>query len=327
MNWYNKLTDKFGFAIPLVVQGGMVTVSMIALSTGPLTAVGYVSLGIAAVIFAPRAFEKGIYEKSYTRKSIYFVNYALLAFYSIFIGISFSLAGTLKLNEISGINITVDNDPVLQDIEDRLSVALNVLEGQKAEFGQSSRESTVGSAQGGMRGSESDLRKIQNEKKERLDEIESGKATQQARRNAAKLSADDIFQAIPNAWSSGRRIQVLFWMCLIFGIELMIINALATATPAGPTRRKREPKPAQLTGKQISAWLDVEFYGFENGKTTKILPKSTFAEFKNRRKEQFNPKLFDTLVSRARECGVIDEYDKILVTDKSRAAALIAGKS
>ncbi len=131
MNWYNKLTDKFGFTIPLIVQGGMVTVSMLALSSGPLTAVGYVSLGIAAVIFAPRAFEKGIYEKSYIRKSIYFVNYGLLAFYSIFIGISFSLAGTLKLNEISGINITIDNDPVLKALRVRSwSLALNLIVNQ-----------------------------------------------------------------------------------------------------------------------------------------------------------------------------------------------------
>ncbi len=350
MNWYNKLTDKFGFTIPLIVQGGMVTVSMLALSTGALTAVGYVSLGIAAVIFAPRAFEKGIYEKSYIRKSIYFFNYALLAFYSIFIGISFSLAGTLKLNEISGMNITVDNDPVLHSLEGALLELGSEFESESIEFSQSSRESTIQGIQSRQEQSKNEIIEYRNKIDRRIADITSGKATRRARAAAATMTADDIFESIPVAWRTGRRIQVLFWMCLIFGIELMIINALAMpgkrtrtrrkiekepiakkprakkAAPKKPRTKKPTPKSADtsaVTQKAIHNWLKVGFYGLESGRSAKTLAKKTCEEFQQKMGGTFDGAQFDRIEELARKAQVIDNDNNILVADKATAAGLM----
>ncbi len=347
---YNTLTDRYGFIVPLVVQGGMVVVSMLALASSTLVGIGYVLLGIAAVAFAPRAFEKGIHEKSYIRKSIYFVNYGLLAFYSIFIGISFSLAGTLKLNEISGINITVDNDPVLHSLEGALLELGSESESESIEFSQSSRESTIQGIQSRQEQSKNEIIEYRNKIDQRIADITDGHATRQARSTAATMTADDIFKSVPVAWRTGRRIQVLFWMCLIFGIELMIINALAMPGSTLRTRKKIEKEPitkkprakkaapkkprmknptqkkpdtSAVTQKAIHNWLKVGFYGLESGRSAKTLAKKTCEEFQLKMGGTFDGEQFDKIEELARKAQVIDKDNNILVADKATAAGLM----
>ncbi len=350
MNWYNKLTDKFGFTIPLVVQGGMVTVSMLALSTGPLTAVGYVSLGIAAVIFAPRAFEKGIHESSYIRKSIYFVNWILLAFFSVYIGISFAVAGTLKLNELSTVNITQDNDVILTEYRQVLADVQAQRASKAEEFAGSARESTIGNIQGEQARLSQKADQYQQLIIERTAAIASGQAARDARKQLTAMTADDIFKSIPTAWNSGRRIQVVFWACLIVGIELMIINALAMPGSTTRTRKKVEKEPiakkprakksapkkpraksstpkntdtSAVTQKAIHNWLKVGFYGLETGKSAKTLAKKTCEEFQQKMGGTFNGEQFDKIEELARKAQVIDKDNNILVADKATAAGLM----
>ncbi len=321
---YNTLTDRYGFIIPLIVQGGMVVVSMLALASGTLVGIGYVLLGIAAVAFAPRAFEKGIHESSYIRKSIYFFNWVLLAFFSVYIGISFAVAGTLKLNELSTVNITQDNDVILTEYRQVMADVQAQRASKADEFADSARESTIGNIQGEQARLSQKADRYQQLIIERTAAIASGQAARDARKQLTAMTADDIFESIPIAWRTGRRIQVIFWSCLIVGIELMIINALAMP---GKTRRKRKKAvvedPGAVTSNAIQNWLTVGFYGLEAGKTAKTLPMETCREFQQKMGGTFDGLLFDKIEGLARKAQVIDKDNNILVADKATAAGLM----
>ncbi len=327
MESYNTLTDRYGFIVPLIVQCGMVIVSMLALASSPLVGIGYVLLGIAAVLFAPRAFEKGIRESSYIRKFIYFFNWMLLAFFSVYIGISFAVAGTLKLNELSGINITEENDSTLIEYRRILSDTVAELKAKGIEFADSARESTVGNIQEEQSKLAQKADHYDTEITKRLDYIQSGKAARDARKQLTAMTADDIFKSVPIAWRTGRRIQVIFWTCLIVGIELMIINALAM--PVKPTRKRKKAvkavveDPGAVTSKAIQNWLEVGFHGLETGKSAKTLPKETCEEFQQKMGGTFDAAQFDKLEQLARKAKVIDEDNNILVADKATAAGLM----
>lgn len=324
---YNTLTDRYGFIIPLVVQGGMVVVSMLALASGTLVGIGYVLLGIAAVAFAPRAFEKGIHESSYIRKSIYFVNWVLLAFFSVYIGISFAVAGTLKLNELSTVNITQDNDVILIEYRQVMADVQAQRASKAEEFAGSARESTIGNIQGEQARLSQKADQYQQLIIERTAAIASGQAERDARKQLTAMTADDIFKSVPIAWRTGRRIQVIFWTCLIVGIELMIINALAM--PVKPTRKRKKAvkavveAPGAVTSKAIQNWLKVGFYGLETGKSAKSLPKETCQAFQKKMGGTFDAAQFDKLEQLARKAQVIDKDNNILVADKATAAGLM----
>jgi hypothetical protein len=252
---YDKFTDAFGFIVPLTVQIGMVTVSLIGIALNPLLAVGYSGLGIGAVLFAPRAFKKGMIatmNREIFDAIRYFVNWALLSGFSIFIGISFSLAGTASQTEVSDIVITIESDSqpggLLYELEQDKKASEALIPGMKDEFDQSINLETTMSIQNRMDANDQEIRRIQSEIESRRNSIISGEATRQARSLVQSTGSESVFRAIPDAVSGGKTIPLIFWSVLMIGTELMIINSLTIRSQA---RERPQTGLSQEAGKLV----------------------------------------------------------------------------
>lgn len=218
-----SLIDKYGFFIAILVQIGMVTVSMIGLAPNTYTMVGYIGLGVAAVLFAPRSFQKYLE----TKEKRYFINWALFAVFTVFIGISFALAGTVQQNEVSMVEINIETDAALSAYESDLSRAYELSEQLKDEYDQTRGADQLNLIQQRQINNDAEILRLQQKIESRRDYILSGEATQDARTQAGQIASDTVFTAIINSFNSGVRIvQLLFWAILMIGTELMVINAL-----------------------------------------------------------------------------------------------------
>jgi len=219
---FNQFLDSFGLGMALVVQTGVMVVSMLRLSPGPLEAVGFVMSGIAIVMFAPRAFSKFVG----TKKPRYLINYVMLEAVTLFFGWSFLLSSTLAQVENYDIVVTVDNDVVLQELYIQREALQDSLIAKRAEFEISVRPETVQAIQREQALIEEDLRVLNENLANRLQQINRGEVTQEMRQAQSGRSADTVFIAITEAWTSKRRVQVIVWFLFVGSISLMIINSL-----------------------------------------------------------------------------------------------------
>jgi hypothetical protein len=234
-----KLIDRYSLAIALTVQLGMVSVSMIALAPNVLTAAGYTGLGVAAVLFAPRSFQKYLD----THRPRYIINYALFAAFTVFIGISFALAGTSAQADTVGVNITLSNDEALAQYESDLESAIALREQLKDEYDQTRGADLLDNIQRRQIANDDEIIRLQRKIEDRRDFILSGEATEKARESLQQVSSDSVFTAIAAALP-GRWIQLIFWAVLMVGAELMIINSLQEKreAPAPQQAQTIEPK-------------------------------------------------------------------------------------
>lgn len=219
---FNRVLDISGLSIAIVVQIGVMVVSMLRLAPGPLEAVGFVLSGIAIVLFAPRAFSK----YTTTKRPRYIINYIMLESVTLFFGWSFLVSGTVAQSESYAIEITIDNDIVLQELYSQRELARSRLEDKREEFNQSAREETIRSIQAEQELIQQEIRDLNSLVSSRIEFISSGNASRDARQAQSGQAADIIFTAIPEAATSGRLIQVIVWFMFVGSISLMIINSL-----------------------------------------------------------------------------------------------------
>jgi hypothetical protein len=223
---YDRFTDAFGFIVPLVVQLVMVGLSLFKIAPIFITGIGYIGLGANAVFFAPRAFKKARNVIKKFDKFRFGFNWFLFAIVSIFIGISFALAGTTSQSNVSEIIVTLDNDPLYAELKSDKKAAEDKIPPIQYEFEQSGILETTLAIQARLDNAENEVLRIQREIEKRRDEISSGEATRQARQLLRNTASDDVFYAIPNAIQDGRIIQLIFWAVLMIGTELAIINSI-----------------------------------------------------------------------------------------------------
>lgn len=236
-----RILDWSGLIIVIIVQIGVMTVSMMRIAPGPLETIGLVISGIAIVLFAPRAFAKFVVY----RKPRYIINYIMLELVTLFFGWSFVLSATFAQTDSFAIDITPQNDVVLLEYYDQRDRIEQQLVQRREEFDQSVRAETIQNIQNEQQQLQEELRSINSIIQIRLQAIADGTVTQQARERASRLSAEQIFQAIPNAIEEGRHIQVVVWFIFTGSISLMIINALADEVAVQIPKKKRR-----------TGWLD-----------------------------------------------------------------------
>lgn len=236
----NDILDRAGLIIAIAVQIGVMVVSMLRLAPSPLEAVGFVLSGIAIVIFAPRAFSKWMT----TRRPRYIINYIMLELTSLFFGWSFLVSGTIAQTESFAIQITAENDVVLEEFYLQRDLARARLDEKQEEFNISVREETIRAIQAEQELIQNEIRDLNQLIAQRLDALNRGEITDEIRRAQRGQDADRIFEAIPEAIASGRYVQVVVWFLFVGSISLMIINSLREETPV----KKKSAEETRMAG-------------------------------------------------------------------------------
>lgn len=218
----NRFLDGTGLFIAIVVQLAVMTVSLLKLAPSSFEAIGFVTSGVAIVLFAPRAFSKWMT----TKKWRYLINYIMLEFVTLFFGWSFMLTGTVLQMQNLDIVVTEASDTILTELLLQRDVVEEKWQQKLVEFESATRESTVANIQEEQAAIQNELRNLNARIIDRKEYIASGQATKDARQVADIQSADKIFSSIPDALAKGKWVHVIVWFMFVGSISLMIINTL-----------------------------------------------------------------------------------------------------
>jgi len=228
----NYVLDSLGLLIALGVELFITIVSLTSLVILLYEKMAFAGIGLVVVLFGVRAWMKG---KQWYNRTVWF-SFALVA---IFFNVSFALVSTENQAMTQGIEINESNDPTITRLQENRSQALIRRDEINAQYDQAVRAETVDNILAQQTANEENIIQLDRAILDRMIEIESGRATDQARTRASGLTADQIFNAIPEAWINGRYIPLVLFLVLFIGLETTIITAvmneiMSPVVPAPP---------------------------------------------------------------------------------------------
>ena len=136
--------------------------------------------------------------------------------------------------------------------------------------------------------------------------------------NATKntLTAEDIFNAIPNAIKERRIIPLIVWFMVFLGVQLVVATSIdikeertaeKPSEPVAPVEVKLKPSlPNNISLEDVKTWVHGSYYHITNQGSNLILSMENFF----RLLPNFSMNKYPVIRNIAEQNGVIDKFPK-----------------
>ena len=242
----NNIIDFLGIIIPLVVDLVMNIVSFSILAPDFLSRIAFIALAIMIVVFVPRAWSKR-----------QFISYAIFVSVVVFADWSFTLATTgEKINTTAA----VTRDVELERLRGNIDKTELKIEDLHKQYYEANKRETLQELNAQIQFEQNRLQKLEADYEARLKHTE-----QNATKNT--LTAEDIFNAIPNAIKERRIIPLVVWFLVFLGVQLVVATSIdikeertaeKPSEPATPVEVKLQPNERTVV------WTDIKAYMQDN---------------------------------------------------------------
>lgn len=209
-----KIFDVLALVVALAVDLSLNIVAMVAISPGPWEATAFIAVAFLVVVFGVRAWIKG-------NRFLW----AIFAISALFFDVSFILAATDSQTKAVEIIQESEEDPELIRLRNQIKIYNDQLIDLQNQYNDAMQRDTMDSLERQMDQVRSDKRDSENKYDFRLENIESGSLAEKQTQTKAKISASSVFNAIPNAVSSSRFIELFVFLMLFSGLQITIITA------------------------------------------------------------------------------------------------------
>lgn len=293
----NNIIDFLGIIIPLVVDLVMNIVSFSILAPDFLSRIAFVALAVMIVIFVPRSWSKR-----------QFLSYAIFVSVVVFADWSFTLATTTETTSTTAI---IAQDTELERLRGNLEATERKIENLHKQYYEANKRETLQELNAQIQFEQNRLNKLEADYEARLHKTE-----QQASKN--KLSAEDIFMAIPNAIKHKKIIPLIVWFLVFLGTQLVVATSIDIHENSNtePIEVKLSPKlPDNITLEDVKQWIHGSYYHITNQGSNLILSMENFF----RLLPNFNINKYSAIRSIAEQNGVIDKYGHALIIDEEAA--------
>lgn len=307
----NNIIDFLGIIIPLVVDLVMNIVSFSILAPDFLSRIAFVALAIMIVIFVPRSWSKR-----------QFLSYAIFVSVVVFADWSFTLATTT--DTAPSTTAIVQEDTELERLRGNLEATERKIENLHKQYYEANKRETLQELNAQIQFEQNRLQKLEADYEARLHKTE-----QQASKN--KLSAEDIFMAIPNAIKHKKIIPLIIWFLVFLGTQLVVATSIdiheehkadednKNNTPAEP--RTNILQKYNITTEDVKKWVHGSYYHITNQGSNLILSMENFLHLL----PDFNMNKYSLIKNIAEQNNVIDKYGHALIIDEAEAVKKIIG--
>ena len=309
----NNIIDFLGIIIPLIVDLVMNVISFSILAPDFISRIAFVALAIMIVIFVPRSWSKR-----------QFISYAIFVSVVVFADWSFTLATTTESAENTA-SAVIAQDAELERLRSMLEKTELKIEDLHRQYSEAAKRETLQELNAQIEFEQKRLEKIETEYNTRLHKTEAKAAK-------TKLTAEDIFNAIPSAIKHKRIIPLIVWLLVFLGVQLVVATSIDIKETSAPARRQPHPRPAVtparsprlmlidgVTLEDIKKWVHASYYHITNQGSNLILsPENFFKLLPN-----FDLHKYDNIRSVAVQNGVIDKYGHALIIDEAEAVRKI----
>ena len=254
--WLTSLIDSYSLSIALVVELAITMISFWIIAPGIIEGIGFVLIATIVVLFAVRSWMKAMVTvgiEKWVGRSLW-VAFAVVA---LFFNLSFALASTDVQTLTAEVQVSIEEDSALARLDERLDRARERRQTLDKQYDEAVRATTVASLLSQIDAVDAQIAGLEAQINTRELEILSGEATRQARTTSQKLTAERIFNAIPNATSNERWVELIIFFFIFFGLELTIVMAVTDQNTA-ITKRKQGSVSSREESKIISKLAAVE---------------------------------------------------------------------
>src|SRR5574344_360005 len=301
----NHAIELGGILIPLAVDLTLCSICFASQAPDLLTRVAFVAIGIMIVLFI---------FLSWSRR--FFVPWFIFVVVTVFFDYSFTLE-TTRLQSQEVMVQTAITDPELLRLQSLIDGSDTTLANLHDQYNKAMKRDTLDEINEQIKTENEKLTKYNADYKNRALIVEKDS-------KKAKISANDIINAIPRAWKDGRYIALVIWALIFIGVQLIVITSIDNKKIAEPVeikmstrRRKNIPEPLQED--DVSRFVKLNWYSPDTGTTSNIMQKDSFLDMIKTRGETFSKSTYNRIVSTAKKKKVIDNDGKILELNQTLA--------
>ena len=302
----NNIIDFLGIIIPLIVDLVMNIVSFSILAPDFLSRIAFIALAIMIVVFVPRAWSKR-----------QFISYAIFVSVVVFADWSFTLATTgEKINTTAAIT----QDAELERLRGNIDKTELKIEDLHKQYYEANKRDTLAELNAQIQFEQNRLQKLEADYEARLKHTE-----QNATKNT--LTAEDIFNAIPNAIKERRIIPLVVWFLVFLGVQLVVATSIdikeehKSAQSEPVEVQLKQTLPNNITLEDVKQWVHGSYYHITNQGSNLILSMENFF----RLLPNFSMNKYPVIRNIAEQNGVIDKFGHALIIDENEAVKKIVG--
>ena len=302
----NNIIDFLGIIIPLIVDLVMNIVSFSILAPDFLSRIAFIALAIMIVVFVPRAWSKR-----------QFISYAIFVSVVVFADWSFTLATTgEKINTTAAIT----QDAELERLRGNIDKTELKIEDLHKQYYEANKRDTLAELNAQIQFEQNRLQKLEADYEARLKHTE-----QNATKNT--LTAEDIFNAIPNAIKERRIIPLVVWFLVFLGVQLVVATSIdikeehKSAQSEPVEVQLKQTLPNNITLEDVKSWVHGSYYHITNQGSNLILSMENFF----RLLPNFSMNKYPVIRNIAEQNGVIDKFGHALIIDETEAVKKIVG--
>lgn len=204
-NRAKKYIDVAGIIIALVVDITINFICFWTLAPDLLTKVAFVCIGIMTVLFVFRSWAKG-------QKLPWFVFVSVVFFFDY----SFALVTTKAQNE----RISVYEDAEVRDFDAAIEISRSSIVALREERDRSTRPETIATVSSDILKEQAKLDKYEIDRTARMEELRKVGGSE------IVITADSVFNAIPDAVNAGRVIPLVVFGFIFFGLQLIVTTSI-----------------------------------------------------------------------------------------------------
>lgn len=304
----NHIIELGGILIPLIVDLTLCSICFATQAPDMLTRFAFVAIGIMIVLFIFLSWSRRFY-----------IPWFIFVIVTVFFDYSFTLESTrLQSQEITQ---TATEDSELTRIQGLIDGSNKTIDDLHVQYNNAMKRDTLDEINDQLKVENSKLKSYNADYKTRIAEMKE-------ENKKAKISSNDIINAIPRAWKDKRYIALVIWALIFIGVQLIVVTSIDNskqpvfvAEPEPPKKKKRTVKP--LTQNDISRWVNWNWYRIESGSSANILPKEVFFDLVKKQNDTFNERIYTRIVASAKRNGVINNTGKVIILDKNKAKEMI----
>ena len=316
----NNIIDAGGLLVALIVDVVLNIICFSVLAPDTLTRVAFVAIGVMIVLFVFRSWSK--------RQYIAWGVFVIVVFF-------FDLSFTLESTRTQAEEVNKTQDTELVRIDGLIADTNDAIKDLRQQYKEAMRRETMDELQIQLDNEQTKLAKYTEDRDKRFALVEEGKT------NKVEISAENIFNAIPNAFKSRRLIPLFIWALVFFGVQLIVASSIDNKIKSAPPKKrapakkrkprakakqKKETSHPNITLNDVKLWVRWNWYRVTEGQSDYLIDKSVFFSGLAKQDIEFEESKYDYLLKRAKELKVVDSKGHALVKDEAKAVAIIVGE-
>ena len=279
------IVDAGGLAIALVVDIIINVVCFSILSPDLLTSIAFVAIGAMIVLFVFRSWSRGQH-----------FAWAIFVIVVFFFDLSFTLEATKTQSSSMA-------DPELIRLTSQSDLASQQVIDLQGQYDRATQRATMDQLDAQIKVAQSKIDQYEADRKARLAEVAGGHIER------AHMTADAIFDAIPQSVIDHRFIQLFIFSMIFAGLQLIIATSIDNGPVVSiPVSNPIGAKPIEIepTDEEIKTFVKYSWYKIRSKTDTSILAEEVFLRLMEKQGKNYNIGIYQKLRKKSVESGIID---------------------